>query len=213
MHLSKQLSSMARAWPALREEESERLASFLESLATQCARGAQEEGPHNAAAARAQAPTGAAGRVAGGRRPRFPPLGLGAYPGRWTPPASGPQVCGRRLLAAAQRRRQGVDRRPADAQPALLPAVHGQHVRQARGTRRLLSRAAAFPGPREPTARPHQKRRRRQALRFAPPGTPSSARRTTSRTTRATSSASSLRASGSLTRSRTPTGAPSSART
>ena len=212
MHLSKQLSSMARAWPALREEESERLASFLESLATQCARGAQEEGPHNAAAARAQAPTGAAGRVAGGRRPRSPPLGLGAHPGRWTPPASGPQVCGRRLLAAAQRRRQGVDRRPADAQPALLPAVHGQHVRQARGTRRLLSRAA-FPGPREPTARPHQKRRRRRALRFAPPGTPSSARRTTSRTTRATSSASSLRASGSLTRSRTPTGAPSSART
>ena len=35
MHLSKQLSSMARAWPALREEESERLAGFLESLATQ----------------------------------------------------------------------------------------------------------------------------------------------------------------------------------
>jgi DNA primase large subunit len=35
MHLSKQLSSMARAWPALREEESERLSSFLESLATQ----------------------------------------------------------------------------------------------------------------------------------------------------------------------------------
>merc|ERR1740130_1770997 len=35
MHLSKQLSSMARAWPALREEESERLSGFLESLATQ----------------------------------------------------------------------------------------------------------------------------------------------------------------------------------
>ena len=35
MHLSKQLASMARAWPALREEESERLASFLEGLATQ----------------------------------------------------------------------------------------------------------------------------------------------------------------------------------
>ena len=38
MHLSKQLSSMARAWPALREEESERLSGFLESLATQCRR-------------------------------------------------------------------------------------------------------------------------------------------------------------------------------
>ena len=38
MHLSKQLSSMARAWPALREEESERLSGFLESLATQRAR-------------------------------------------------------------------------------------------------------------------------------------------------------------------------------
>ena len=34
-HLSKQLSTHARAWPALREEESERLASFLEGLATQ----------------------------------------------------------------------------------------------------------------------------------------------------------------------------------
>ena len=34
-HLSKQLSMHARAWPALREEEQERLAGFLESLATQ----------------------------------------------------------------------------------------------------------------------------------------------------------------------------------
>ena len=34
-HLSKQLSSHSRQWPALREEESDRLATFLESLATQ----------------------------------------------------------------------------------------------------------------------------------------------------------------------------------
>ena len=34
-HLSKQLSMHARAWPALREEEQERLAAFLEGLATQ----------------------------------------------------------------------------------------------------------------------------------------------------------------------------------
>jgi DNA primase large subunit len=34
-HLSKQLSSHARLWPALREEESDRLAAFLENLATQ----------------------------------------------------------------------------------------------------------------------------------------------------------------------------------
>jgi len=34
-HLSKQLSSHARAWPKLREEESERLSVFLETLATQ----------------------------------------------------------------------------------------------------------------------------------------------------------------------------------
>ena len=35
VHLSKQLSSHARAWPALREEESDRLAAFLETLASQ----------------------------------------------------------------------------------------------------------------------------------------------------------------------------------
>jgi len=34
-HLSKQLSTHARAWPALQEEEAERLATFLETLATQ----------------------------------------------------------------------------------------------------------------------------------------------------------------------------------
>ena len=34
-HLSKQLSMHARAWPALREDEAERLSNFLESLATQ----------------------------------------------------------------------------------------------------------------------------------------------------------------------------------
>lgn len=35
--LSKQLSMHARAWPALREEEAERLSTFLEQLATSCA--------------------------------------------------------------------------------------------------------------------------------------------------------------------------------
>ena len=34
-HLSKQLSSHSRAWPVLREEEADRLSTFLEALATQ----------------------------------------------------------------------------------------------------------------------------------------------------------------------------------
>ena len=34
-HLSKQLSTMARLWPTIRQEESDRLAGFLEALATQ----------------------------------------------------------------------------------------------------------------------------------------------------------------------------------
>ena len=45
-HLSKQLSVHKRMWPALKEEESERLTAFLATLAEQCAPRAPPPFPH-----------------------------------------------------------------------------------------------------------------------------------------------------------------------
>ena len=79
-HLSKQLSVHKRMWPALKEEESERLTAFLATLAEQCAPRApppsptpppaQSDLPHSHSLREAEA-WGVRGGAAPRRRPSF----------------------------------------------------------------------------------------------------------------------------------------------